>query len=219
MRLRLVALICSLRGIGVSLGGRPVLRDIDLDLGPGQVVGIAGPNGSGKTTLVRTLATLIRIDRGDGAVLGADLSTGEIYEVRRAIGLMGHRPAAIPELTLAENLEHLCILAGTDPSRAHGALEVVGLEGAARTRAGASSHGMLRRLEVARLLLTRPRLLLLDEATHGLDNSAQELMDALIDRTVGDGGGTVMVSHDADRLSSRCDAVLGLAVGRLVAGT
>lgn len=203
----------------MSLGGRPILRDIDLDLVPGQVLGVAGPNGSGKTTLVRTLATLARIDRGRGTVLGADLATGEVYGVRRAIGLMGHRPAAVPELTLDENLDHVCALAGLDPSRRGAALEVVGLGGAAPTRAGASSHGMLRRLEVARLLLTRPRLLLLDEATHGLDASAQELIDALISRTVDDGGGAVIVSHDAQRLSSRCDAVLGLEVGRLAAGT
>lgn len=218
MRLRLVALICSLRGVGVSLGGRPILRDIDLDLLPGRVLGVAGPNGSGKTTLVRTLATLTRIDRGEGTVLGADLSTAEVFGVRKGIGLMGHRPAAIPELTLAENMEHLCKLAGLDTARGQAALEVVGLQAATRTRASASSHGMLRRLEVARLLVTRPRLLLLDEATHGLDSSAQDLIDALIARTVDDDGAAVMVSHDANRLASRSDAVLGLAVGRLVAG-
>lgn len=212
-----MALLCSLRQVGVSLGGKPILRDIDFDLHPGQVIGIAGPNGSGKTTLVRTLATLVRIDRGQGTVLGAELGTDQVYEVRSEIGLMGHRPAVIPELTITENLEHVCRLAALELSRARSALGVVGLEDAARTRAGAASHGMLRRLEVARLLLTRPRLLLLDEATHGLDSSAQQLIDALIARTVARGGGAVMVSHDAERLSTS-DAVMGLAVGRLVAG-
>jgi len=195
------------------------LRDIDLDLHPGQVIGVAGPNGSGKTTLVRTLATLVRIDRGRGEILGAGLDTGQVYGVRRDIGLMGHGPAVIPELTLAENLDHVCRLASIEPSRSPNALGVVGLEGAARTRAGAASHGMLRRLEVARLLLTRPRLLLLDEATHGLDSSALDLVDALVARTVSQGGGTVMVSHDPERLAKSCDAVMSLAVGRLVAGT
>lgn len=203
----------------MSLGDKPVLRDIDLDLHPGQVIGISGPNGSGKTTLVRTIATLVRIDRGRAEVLGADVATGQAHGVRREIGLIGHTPAVIPELTLAENLDHACRLAGVDPSRSRRALGVVGLERAARTRAGAASHGMLRRLEVARLLLTRPRLLLLDEATHGLDSSALELVEALVARTVSRGGGTVMVSHDPDRLAKSCDAVMSLAVGRLVAGT
>lgn len=212
-----MAPLCSLRQVGVSLGSRPVLRGIDLELGKGEVLGISGPNGSGKTTLVRTLATLVRVDQGQGQVLGADLDRSEIYGVRGRIGLMGHQPAAIPELTLEENLAHVSRLAGLERVRVGHALDVVGLAGAAETRAGAASHGMLRRLEVARLLLTRPRLLLLDEATHGLDPSAQELVDALVGLTISAGGGAVVVSHDADRLARRCDSLVRLAVGRQAA--
>lgn len=211
-------LLCELREAGVSLGGKPVLRDIDLELGTGEMLGVSGPNGSGKTTLVRTLATLVRIDQGQGQVLGAELAGHEFYGVRGRIGLIGHRPAVIPELTIAENLRHICRLAGIEPGRTENALDVVGLTGAAGMRVDAASHGMLRRLEVARLLLTRPRLVLLDEATHGLDSAARGLIDALVQRTLSDDGGVVLVSHDADDLTAHCDQVIRLAVGREVRG-
>jgi ABC-type multidrug transport system ATPase subunit len=200
---------------GVSLGGHPVLRHLTLQVSPREIVGVAGPNGSGKTTLLRLLATLVAPDGGEGSVLGARLGTPEVYPVRRSIGLLSHIPAVIGELTIAENLEHVTRLAGEDPGRITAALRVVGLDGAADRRGEDCSFGMLRRTEAARLLITRPRLLLLDEAFSGLDTEARDLIDALIARTNEDGGATVIVSHDAAHLRERADRVLTLEGGRL----
>lgn len=207
--------VAQLSAAGVTLGGRPVLRDLVLTLDPGEIVGVSGPNGSGKTTLVRTLATLIRISEGAGTVLGADLTGDDVFRVRRSVGLIGHRPALIPELSLRENLVHVVRLAGLDTSRIDPVLEVVGLAGAGERRASASSFGMQRRIEVAHLLLTRPRLVLLDEATSGLDDSARNLISALAERTVETGGGVVMVSHDSDHLRTACHRTMGLDAGKL----
>ena len=204
-----------LRDTGVTLGGQSVLRAVTVSVGPGEVLGIAGPNGSGKTTLLRMLATLVRPDRGEGQVLGATLGTSEVYGVRPQIGLIGHLPAMIGELSLRENLEHAIRLAGADPARIEPALRVVGLDEAAHRKVETSSHGMLRRTEVARLLITRPRLLLLDEAYSGLDYYAQELIDTLIDRATRDGGAAVMVSHDPRHIAGRAGKVLNLSAGRL----
>jgi ABC-type multidrug transport system ATPase subunit len=150
-----------------------------------------------------------------GRVLGAALGTTEVYDVRRHIGLIGHIPAVIGELSLRENLEHAIRLAGGDPARIEGALRVVGLDEAAHRKVETSSHGMLRRTEVARLLMSEPRLLLLDEAYSGLDFYAQALIDTLIERATGSGGAVVMVSHDPRHIAERARRVLSLSAGRL----
>lgn len=211
--------IVRFESAGVSLGGRPVLVDVDLDLQPGACVGVAGPNGSGKTTLVRTAATLISLDSGIGTILGVDFGSREMAGARSSIGLIGHHPSLIAELTLTENLTHIARLRGIDVSRVAKALDVVGLAGAAGRTAAESSFGMQRRVEIAHLLLAKPRLLLLDEAASGLDESARDLVAALI-RSVRDrDGAAIVVSHDRSHLENLCDTVLGLELGRLKAVT
>jgi ABC-type multidrug transport system ATPase subunit len=210
-----VGVAITLEDAGVSLGGQTILRDLTLELSSGDVVGVAGPNGSGKTTLLRLLATLLPPDRGGGAVLGAKLGTTDVFDVRRRIGLIGHTPAVIGELTLRENLDHAARLAGEDPARVETALRVVGLDEAGERKSENASFGMLRRTEVARTLITAPELVLLDEAFSGLDAEASELVDALLARTLEAGGAAVVVSHDFDLLAARTDRMMLLEGGRL----
>lgn len=207
--------LARLDQVRVDLGGQTILNHLDFQLEAGQVAGISGPNGSGKTTLTRVLATLIQVDEGLGEILGVDATTDDVYRIRRSIGLIGHSPSLLSQLSLRENLEHAARLAAIDTSGVDRALHTVGLEEVADRRAEASSFGMKRRLEVARLLLTRPRLLLLDEATSGLDSTALELIDALIGRTLEGDGGAVIVSHDMSQLTGRCDVISHLSLGRL----
>ncbi len=215
MRLGQVGTHVELEDAGVSLGGQTILRDLTLSVGAAEVLGIAGPNGSGKTTLLRLLATLTAPAQGTGRVLGAALGTPEVYGIRREIGLVGHIPTVVGELTLRENLDHATRLFGGDTERIERALQVVGLAEAADRKVEQSSYGMLRRTEAARLLITRPRLLLLDEAFSGLDVDAQQLIDALITRTTENGGAVVMVSHDAAHLAERAGRVMAISAGRL----
>lgn len=192
-----------------------MLRHLDLKVDPGEVVGVAGPNGSGKTTLIRAAATLATPDRGTVTVLGTDATTRDLVATRRQIGLIGHHPALVDELTLEENLVHVARLVGIEPARVSRALEVVGLSDAGDRRAEASSFGMKRRVEIARLLLTKPRLLLLDEAASGLDDAARELIDALVDSVRGRAGGCIVVSHDRSQLAGLCTSVHDLVGGGL----
>lgn len=201
--------------VSVVLGSHTILDGLDFTLDRGQVAGVTGPNGSGKTTLLRTLATLVRIEDGQGEVLGIDVNGDDLSPIRPSIGLISHNPTTIPHLSLRENLDHVARLKSLERSRVDQVLHVVGLDEVSARPARNSSYGMQRRLEVARLLLTNPRLLLLDESVSGLDAAASELVSALIERTISNGGGVVMVSHDIDLLERTCHSLLHLDRGRL----
>lgn len=192
----------SLNSVGFGLGGFTILSDVTVSVEPGEVIGVIGANGSGKTTLIRMMATLVSPREGSGMVLGARLGTGEVYPVRKRIGVISHLPAVIGQLTLEEHLRHVIRLAGLDTDRIPAALRAVGLDGAAERSGSASSFGMLRRTEVARLLISEPELLLLDEAFSGLDSEAGSLIDTLIARTLAREGAVVLVSHDRSHMQS-----------------
>ncbi|MDP8970311.1 MAG: ATP-binding cassette domain-containing protein, partial [Actinomycetota bacterium] len=153
----------------VAIGSTRVLEEVSLRVWPGEVVGLVGPNGAGKSTLLRVLATLLAPGGGHARVLGTELSSAARNGARGRIALLGHDPALHPSLSLRENLQLVADLAGMPPSRGEMVLEAVGLGGAADRRVERCSRGMIRRAEIARALLTRPQLLLLDEAHAGLD--------------------------------------------------
>lgn len=214
-RLPSVETALELDSIDVTLGGNPVLVGVDVSLGKGNSLAVVGPNGSGKTTLLRLMATLLRPTRGTGHVLGADLSGTRVSVIRPQIGLISHTPALIDELTLEENLRHFANLSGKRFESCLKALEVVGMEKAGDRRAGESSFGMRRRIEIAWQLVNKPRLLLLDEARTGLDNEAQELIGALISVTLANSGTVVGVSHEQSQLGDDFSSVRTLVSGKL----
>lgn len=193
--------LVDLKSVSVSLGGQQIFRALDLTIDSGAAIGIVGPNGSGKTTLLRVLATLVRPSSGGGQILGRTIGTPDVRLVRSDIGLISHQPALIDELSLGENLDHFARLTGADRNSLDRAVQVVGLERAVDRKASEASFGMKRRLETAWLLVTRPRLLLLDEAKSGLDQDAQELIDALVGLTIDRGGAVASVSHDHEHLA------------------
>lgn len=193
----------------------PVLRGLTLTVGTEEAVGLVGANGSGKSTLLRVLATLLPPVAGKGQVLGARLGTREVERVRPRIALVGHTPALYPRLTLAENLAFYCRLIGRGAEAADAALATVGLSRAADRPADRCSHGMLRRAELARVLVAGPSLLLLDEAHAGLDRESAGLVDVVVDHVRGRGGGAVVVSHERSRLEATVDRILEIEDGAL----
>lgn len=214
--------VAFLESIDVDIAGTPVLRELDLRLEAGEVIGLLGPNGSGKTTLLRVLAGLLAPVGGQGQVLGADLRAGGAAGraaragIRTSVVLVGHQPALYPQLGLGENLRLVARLTGRAEADAASALETVGLAAAAHRRADHCSHGMLRRADLARAFLTEPRLLLLDEAHAGLDRDSLHLVQVLTERVRARSGACVLVSHERDRMRPLADRIVELVDGAAV---
>ena len=204
-----------MRAVGVDLGRTPVLRNLYLEVAPGEAVGISGANGSGKTTLLRVASTLLAPTAGTVEVLGADVTTDRRYAVRRHLGLIGHAPALFPHLTLYENTSFAAELLGIAAEEVLPMLAQVGLSAAAGRRADHCSFGMQRRAEFAALLLSTPTLLLFDEAQAGLDTNAVALVEHLVKDVISRGGGAVVVSHQREHGGLPLDRVLQLENGAL----
>jgi heme ABC exporter ATP-binding subunit CcmA len=207
--------IVSLAGAAVRAGAVPILRDVDFTVTEGESVGLFGTNGAGKTTLLRLIATLTRPSAGTGSVFGVDLSGPDRFIVRPRIGYIGHTPGWYPELTLRENLTFVAHSMGIEAALAISSLESVGLGGAIDRRVDRCSHGMKRRAEFARILMTKPDLLLLDEPHSALDADAIDLVDDLVARTVKRGGAAVLVSHDHARVEAVVDRTYEITEGTL----
>lgn len=183
----------------LSLGRRPVLDAIDLDLEAGQVSVIAGPNGSGKSTLLRVLAGVEAASRGTIEVLGESLETPV---ARRNLGYLPDGAPFPPELPARRALELFGALLDMPRRerrpRADELLARVGLTDDARRPIGQFSKGMLRRFALAQAVLHRPRILLLDEPTDGLDAEGFDVFADLLQEARGDGAGVLIATHVGD---------------------
>ncbi|MFE6837657.1 ATP-binding cassette domain-containing protein [Streptomyces sp. NPDC057705] len=207
-------------GLEKSYGEVHALRGLDLAVAEGTVCGLLGPNGAGKTTAVRVLTTLTAPTAGRALVAGHDV-TREPAAVRRAIGVTGQHASVDGDLTGRENLRLFARLTGLRGSagraRADELLERFGLTEAADRVAATWSGGMKRRLDLAAGLVTRPRVLFLDEPTTGLDPAAREQIWSAV-RTLAQEGTTVLLTtqylEEADRLA---DDIVVVDRGRVAA--
>jgi ABC-2 type transport system ATP-binding protein len=201
-------------------GERVALDDLSLQIGAGEVYGFLGPNGSGKTTLFRILSTLIPVEPGHVRMFGLDAAEGR-DSIRRQIGVVFQSPSLDKQLTAAENLTHqghLYGLRGADlRGRVEQALATVGLGERAGERVESFSGGMRRRVEVAKGLLHRPRVLLLDEPSTGLDPAARIDMWRHLREINQRDGVTVLVTTHLMEEAERCGHLAVLARGRLLA--
>jgi heme exporter protein A len=200
-----------MRGVRRDYGERPVLREVAIELGPGETLSVLGPNGAGKTTLLRILATLLRPTAGTVSVLGAELPR-QSWRVRGRIGYLGHQPLLYRELTVRENLEFNARLHSVDHAgeRISELLERTGLSRRGAELVRNLSAGMLQRAAVCRALLHEPELLLLDEPRSHLDVGATGAIEGLLASRPG--RARVLVTHDVAHALAEADQVLALRV-------
>jgi len=175
-----------------------------------------GPNGAGKTTLLRILATLLKPTTGSVRIAGLDLAS-DAAKVRRKIGFVSHQPLVYGHLTVEENLHFYGRLYDVQdlPQRVDELVHQVGLATRRHSPARTLSRGMQQRLSVARAIIHRPSLLLLDEAYASLDQQGNRMLNDLL-REQGPTGRTVILStHNLQQALDLCDSLIILSKGRV----
>jgi len=211
----------EVRGLAKNFGSLLAVDHIDFDVAQGEVFGLLGPNGAGKTTTIRMLTTLLQPSAGTARVWGYDVRR-EAARVREVIGVVFQEPALDLDLTGEENMRFhgrlYGLTEGEIEERTRELLELVGLSEWGGRLVKTYSGGMRRRLEVARALVHRPKVLFLDEPTLGLDPNARRKIWDYIRRVREEWGITiVLTTHYMEEADQLCDRVAIIDGGCLVA--
>ena len=201
-------------GLWRGYGRQRVLRGVSLTVPPGRCLAILGPNGSGKSTLLRVLAAVLRPSRGQLRVCGRDPFAD--LRVRRCIGLVTHEPMLYGGLSVMENLRLLGALYGLPDAaaRASAVCDLLGIQRRFDPVRGLS-RGVQQRAALARALLHRPAVLLLDEPFSGLDPEAADGLCGILRGFRNDGGAIILTTHSPAEALSVADAAAALVVGQL----
>lgn len=205
------------QAISKRIGKKEIIRAMDLEIGAGEFLAILGPNGAGKSTLLKILSLLMRPTGGRLEINGLD-AVKEAEQVRPLLGVISHQTYLYDALTASENLEFYGRMYGIAglPERIREVIKEVGLEFSLHDQVGTFSRGMQQRLAIARAILHRPRILLLDEPQTGLDQQALDILYQVIGRLKAEGSTVIMVTHILDQGLEDCDRLLVLRQGRPV---
>jgi ABC-2 type transport system ATP-binding protein len=201
-----------------AYGAHPALKGVSLEVRPGEVFALLGPNGAGKTTLVRAICGRFSPQSGQVRVGGRDPFRDGA--ARAALGLAPQALALYPQLTVRENLETFAALAGLKGPAAREAvahaMELTRTSDRAGDLVRQLSGGFQRRVNIAAAILARPKLLVLDEPTVGVDLAAREAISEALARLKGQGVGVLLVTHDLEHAAALADRVCFLRAGEKV---
>lgn len=210
----------SVAQVSHRFGERLALNEVSFDVAPGEIFGLLGPNGGGKSTLFRLMATLLGVQQGQIRALGEDVAAAPA-QVRRLLGVTFQSPSLDGKLTVLENLRHqghLYGLTGADlEQRIQSGLTRFALTDRGRDYVDKLSGGLKRRVELAKCLLHRPAILLLDEPSTGLDPAARRELWEQLQGVRREFGTTILVSTHLMDEAERCDRLGLLDTGKLVA--
>ena len=190
----------QVRGLRKGFGDWPVLWDLDLTVDWGEFLVIFGANGAGKTTLLKVLSTQARPDDGEVWIGGVERSRGAAG-IRRMVGVIAHRTLLYEDMSCEENLIFYSRMFGLKNAqrRSEEVMRLVGLEGLKNHKVRTLSHGMQKRLSIARAVLHEPPVLLLDEPEAGLDQEAVEMLGGLLEGWKSEGRTVVMTTHNLEQ--------------------
>lgn len=207
----------EVRNLVKRFGDKTVVDHVTMSVAEGEIVGFLGPNGSGKTTTIRIMCGLLTPDAGEGTVLGHDLLTDSL-KIKREVGYMTQKFSFYEDLTIGENLEFVARLYQLKPVREHvgRTLEELGMTSRRNQLAGTLSGGWKQRLALAACIMHKPRLLLLDEPTAGVDPKARREFWDEIHRLARDGLTVLVSTHYMDE-AERCHRISYISYGRMLA--
>jgi ABC-2 type transport system ATP-binding protein len=215
-----IDLAIDVRALNKRFGDKHVVKDLSLQVRQGEIYGFLGPNGSGKTTSIRMLCGLLTPDSGEGTCLGFDLIR-QTARIKREVGYMTQRFSLWEDLTIRENMEFIARMYGMKERRqaVSEAIDRLGLGSRQHQLAGALSGGWKQRLSLAACMLHKPRLLLLDEPTAGVDPKARRDFWEEIHELAASGISVLVSTHYMDE-AERCHRLAYIAYGKLlVTGT
>ncbi len=210
----------QVEGLHKSYGSTRAVDGISLHVPAGTIYGLLGPNGAGKTTTISCISGLLKADSGRISIAGCDLASDPI-RARRALGIVPQETAIYDTLTAAENVSYFASLHGMGGadlrSRVGEVLDRVGLEPGSKQQSRKFSGGMKRRLNLAIGLVSRPRALLLDEPTVGIDPQARLNILEVVRETQRQGTAILYTTHYLEEAETLCDRVAIIDHGRLLA--
>jgi sodium transport system ATP-binding protein len=208
------------RDLTKSFGPVAAVRGVSFSARDGQITGLLGPNGAGKSTTLRMLYTVLRPDSGDALIDGVSV-TGDPLAARRAIGVLSHGAGVYNHLTARENIAYFGELHGLSradrDARAAELIETLDMGEFADRHAKGYSQGQRLKTALARALVHKPRNVLLDEPTNGLDVMAVRNLRKLLAQLRDAGHCVVFSSHVMQEVEQLCDEVVVIARGQVVA--
>lgn len=214
-------IVLSVKGVKKQIGGKPIIKDVTFDVYGGEIFGFLGPNGAGKTTTIRMLVDLIKPTSGEIRICGYDVQRNP-EEALRYVGCIVENPEAYPFMSGWENLEQFArMMKDVDLARITEVVKIVGLDARIHDKVRTYSLGMRQRLGIAQALLGRPKLLILDEPTNGLDPKGIKELREFVRMLASEGISLFISSHLLSEIQLMCDRVaiisngLVLAVGKV----
>lgn len=208
--------VLSVQHLKKKIGRKWIIKDVTFDVKPGEIFGFLGPNGAGKTTTIRMLVDLIKPTEGKIQVCGYDVNR-DPERALKYVGSIVENPEVYTYLTGWENLEHFARMQpGVDNDRIQEVVDIVRLDQRIHDKVRTYSLGMRQRLGIAQALLGRPRLLILDEPTNGLDPKGIKELRIFIKQLANEGMAVFVSSHLLSEIQLLCDRVAIISAGRVL---